>query len=138
MDPLAYGGGAQGHEDYFAQFFTPWLIAVGTGTIASGTTSTTITHGLANWTPAAYDIAIVPTATTTNNCLPFWVDTITSTGFNVNCKSNPGASGFAFSWKIRGEPNGSVTFDLLANHQRPFVWASGHTLSWNLTYEGRR
>lgn len=138
MDPITAGGGSQSNEDYYAQFFLPYLIAVGTNTIASGTTSVTVTHGLAAWTPAAYDITIMPTATTTNNCLPFYVDTIDADSFNVNVKSNPGASGFAFSWKVRGEPNNSSTFDLLVNHRRPFVWGSGHTLAWNLTYEARR
>lgn len=72
----------------------------GTGTIASGTTAVTITHGLAV-TPAAKDIFITPTANTTNDPGNIWVDTITATQFNLNCRVNPGASGMPFSWTAR-------------------------------------
>lgn len=138
MDPIAGGGGAQSNEDYWAQLFCPYVLALGTGTITSGNTSVTITHGLVDYIPNASDVLIVPTATTSNNCLPFYVDTPTATTFDVHVKSNPGASGFAFSWKLRGEPNSSANFCILANHNRPWVWASGHSITWNLTYEGRR
>jgi hypothetical protein len=70
----------------------------GSGTITSGNTAVTITHGLAV-TPAARNISITPTATTTTDPGNLWVDTITSTQFNVNCRTNPGASGMAFDWQ---------------------------------------
>lgn len=71
------------------------------GVIVSGATSTTISHGL-SVTPAAEDIAVVGANNPTNDPGHVWVDTITSTQFNVNCKSDPGASGFAFGWSILG------------------------------------
>lgn len=71
----------------------------GTGTIASGSTSTTITHG-AGTTPLVQDIYITPSANTTTDPGNLWVDTITSTQFNVNCRTNPGAGGMAFGWTV--------------------------------------
>lgn len=137
MDPLAGGGGAQTQEDSYAQLFVPYLLSYGTGTITSGTTSTTITHNLGH-TPVAYDIHIRPTNNTTANPGHIYVDTIGATTFAVNCKNNPSTSGLSFSWKARAEPNGSTTFDLLAARNKPWTWASGHVLGWNLTYEARR
>ncbi len=137
MDPLSGGGGAQTQEDSWAQFFCPYLLSWGTGTIASGSTATTITHNLGN-TPVAYDIHIRPTNNTTNNPGHIYVDTLGATTFAVNCKANPGASGLSFSWKARVEPNGSTTFDLLAARNKPWTWAATHILGWNLTYEARR
>lgn len=72
----------------------------GTGTIASGSTSVTVTHGLGK-TPVAADISVTPTANTTTDPGNLWVDTISSTQFNVNCRTNPGVSGMAFSWQAR-------------------------------------
>lgn len=136
MDPLSPGG-TNGAEDDYAQFFCSRLVASGTGSIASAATSTTITHGLAN-TPTATDIRITPTATTTNNCGIWYVDTIGSSTFNVNVKAAPGASTFAFSWKAEVDPNNSSEFDLLAAHNKPWTWAANHVLGWSLVYEGRR
>jgi hypothetical protein len=70
----------------------------GSGTIASGSTAVTITHGL-NRTPAAKNVSVTPTANTTTDPGNIWVDTITSTQFNVNCRTNPGAGGMAFDWQ---------------------------------------
>lgn len=70
----------------------------GTGAISSGSTSTTIAHGLSR-TPTAKNINVTPTATTTSAPGLIWVDTITSTQFNVNCASNPGVSTLAFGWQ---------------------------------------
>ncbi len=139
MDPLGFGGGAQTNEDYFCQFFLPYMLATGSGAITSAATSTTITHGLGT-TPNAFDIQIMPTATTTNNIVMYYVDTITSTQFNVNVRTAPGASTFAFNWKARCEPNGVAAFDLLVNSGRPFGggWASGYLLGWNVEYQARR
>jgi hypothetical protein len=30
------------------------------------------------------------------------------------------------------EPNGTTTLDVLANHTRPWVWASGHEFSGSI------
>lgn len=71
----------------------------GTATISSGTTSVTVTHG-AGYTPAASDIVVTPTNNPTNDPGNFWVDTIGSTTFAINVRSNPGVSGATFAWRV--------------------------------------
>ncbi len=70
----------------------------GTGSIASGSTAATITHGL-SVTPAAANISVTFTENPSTDPGNIWVDTITSTQFNVNCRTNPGASNLDFSWQ---------------------------------------
>ena len=74
--------------------------ASGTGTIADSTTVATITHGLSR-TPAAKDIWVTFTENPSTDPGNIWIDTITSTQFNVNCRTNPGASHLDFSWGAR-------------------------------------
>jgi hypothetical protein len=136
MDPLPFGG-QQSNEDYYVQFFIEHYLATGTGTITSAATSVTITHGLGG-TPAAYDIHVMPTASTTNSIVMYWVDNIGPTSFQVNVRTAPGASGFNFSWKAMALPNDVANFDLLLNSTRPFGWASGYVLGWNVEYQARR
>lgn len=69
----------------------------GTGTIASGNTSVTITHGITG-TPNAGKITITPTANATNNPGNMWVSSIGSSSFTVNCRTDPGSGGLAFAW----------------------------------------
>lgn len=139
-DP-AFKGGNQTQEDSFIQFFCPFNLSQGTSTITSGNTSVTINH-LMPFTPSAQDIHVVSTATTTNNAGQFYITNITSTQFTVNVRANPGASGAAFSWKVRGEPIGPTasagTGGLLVSSLAPWTWASGHVLSWQAIYETRR
>ena len=70
----------------------------GTATIASGATSIAVTHGLIA-TPAASDITLTPTATATTDPGNIWVDTITSTQFTINCRTDPGAGGLPIAWR---------------------------------------
>jgi parallel beta-helix repeat protein len=70
----------------------------GTGSIASGATTATVTHGLAV-TPAAKDIRVVLTENPTNDPGIVWIDTIGATTFAVNCRSDPGASNLDFAWR---------------------------------------
>jgi hypothetical protein len=70
----------------------------GTGTIASGTTSVVISHGLAV-TPTIDDINVVLAENPTNDPGNIWVDTITATQFTVNCRNDPGASNLDFAWR---------------------------------------
>lgn len=70
----------------------------GSGTIASGTTSIAITHGLGQ-APQARNISVTPTANTTNDPGNMWISSITSTQFTVNCRADPGAGGLAFDWQ---------------------------------------
>ncbi len=68
------------------------------GTIASGTTSIAITHGL-SVTPATKDIVITPTNNPTNDPGNFWISNLTSTQFTVNVRNDPGSGGATFAWQ---------------------------------------
>lgn len=70
----------------------------GTSAIASGTTTVTVTHGL-DLTPNLWDIAVMQDSPTTNDPGYIYVSNATSTTFNVNCRSDPGATTLAFVWK---------------------------------------
>lgn len=72
----------------------------GTSAIANGTTSIAVAHGL-SVTPDATGILVTPTANTTTDPGNIWVDTIGATNFTVNCRTNPGVSTMAFSWRAR-------------------------------------
>lgn len=74
--------------------------AQGTDSIASGTTATTITHGL-GYTPTRAEITITLGENPTNTPGAIWVDTIGATTFAVNCENDPGASNLDFSWSVR-------------------------------------
>ncbi len=71
----------------------------GTATITSGNTAITVTHG-AGYTPTAQDLVITPTNNPTNAPGNFWVDTIGGTTFAINVRSDPGASGAIFAWRV--------------------------------------
>lgn len=72
----------------------------GTGTITSGNTSVTVSHGL-SVTPNAQDFSIVFTEQATNDYGRWWISNITSTQFDLNVSSDPGASNLDFSWNIK-------------------------------------
>lgn len=71
----------------------------GTDTVANGTTSTTVTHGL-DYTPALGEIAVVGGEDPSNAVGTIWVDTIGATTFQVNVENDPGASGWDFGWRV--------------------------------------
>jgi hypothetical protein len=143
MDPAVamIGDGSNTEEDNWLQLFAPYGLTMGTGTITSGNTSVTVNH-LLPITPIASDIHLIGTATTTNQCGALYVDTIGTTSFNANVRSNPGASGAAFAWKMRAEPNGpnaSLSGGcLLISSTGPWTWASGHQISFQVAYEARK
>lgn len=137
MDPLAGGGGNQTNEDNYFQLFIPYMVSYGTGSFASSATSATVTHGLAV-TPVAYDITVVPTNNPSSTPKTIWIDTITSTQFNVNITTASTTTPMTFSWKARAECNSTANFSLLASSLKPWVWASGHVISWQIEYEARR
>ncbi len=73
----------------------------GTATIPTSTTgvySVTVTHGLAV-TPTLNDISVVLGENPTGDPGNVWVDTITSTQFNINCRNDPGASSLDVAWR---------------------------------------
>ena len=74
-----------------------------TATVADGTTSIAVTHGLAT-TPTR--VQITPRENPTNAVAFWWVDTLTPTQFTINVNTNPGASGLDFDWRaVVGEGN---------------------------------
>lgn len=72
---------------------------MGTAAITAAATSVTVTHNLP-FTPAANDIIVVPTNNPTNDPGNFWIDTFTSTQFNINVRNVPGASTATFAWRV--------------------------------------
>lgn len=72
----------------------------GTGTINSGATSATITHGLA-YTPSRAEITITLGEDPTNTPGAIFVTSIGATTFDVNSENDPGASNLDFSWSVR-------------------------------------
>lgn len=72
--------------------------AAGTGSIASGTTSAVITHGL-SVTPTLKNLSITLGNLSTTDPGQIYVNTFTSTQFTVHCRTNPGASNLDFSWQ---------------------------------------
>jgi hypothetical protein len=73
--------------------------AKGTGTINSGTTSATITHGL-SYTPTLAEVSIIWGENPTNTVGTWWVSGITSTQFVLNVENDPGASNIDFGWSV--------------------------------------
>lgn len=77
-----------------------WITeANGTATVAAGTTSIVVNHGLAV-TPALKDIHVTPN-NSMNAATKFWVSTPTATQFTINVDQSPGASSTAtFAWQV--------------------------------------
>jgi hypothetical protein len=72
--------------------------AGGDVTILSGSTSVVVTHGLGR-TPQKSELAFTPGENPTTDPANMWIDTITSTQFTINCRTNPGASNLDVSWQ---------------------------------------
>jgi len=72
--------------------------AKGTATVASGTTSIAVTHGLGG-TPALSDIKVTPTNDPTAAPVRWWVSAVAATTFTITTNVNPGASGMTFAWQ---------------------------------------
>ncbi len=50
-------------------------------------------------TPTLDDISVVLGENPTNDPGNVWVDTITATQFNINCRNDPGASNLDVAWQ---------------------------------------
>jgi hypothetical protein len=72
--------------------------ASGTATVANGTTTIVVTHGLSA-TPSINDISVTPT-NNMGTAAKYWVSTVTATQFTINVDANPGATTATFVWKI--------------------------------------
>ena len=59
----------------------------GVATLANGTTSIVVTHGL-GWTPVAGEIAVTPLEAW-GAAVNFWVDTYTATQFTIHVNADP-------------------------------------------------
>ncbi|HEU4716004.1 MAG TPA: hypothetical protein VFS14_04205, partial [Candidatus Saccharimonadales bacterium] len=71
----------------------------GTATIADGTTSIDVNHGL-DATPSLGNIAVTPT-NSLGNAAKFWISGVTNVKFTINVDTDPGASTATFSWLVR-------------------------------------
>jgi hypothetical protein len=71
----------------------------GTATVANGTTSVNVTHGLAV-TPAAKDIVVTPT-NNLGSATKFWTSSFTTTTFTINVNADPGATTATFAWSCQ-------------------------------------
>lgn len=75
----------------------------GTGTIASGTTSVTITHKLGR-TPTVEQIRTILTNNPTNDPGYLYLANVGATTFDVCCRADPGSGGATFAWAAVGNP----------------------------------
>jgi hypothetical protein len=71
----------------------------GTATIANGSTTIAVTHGL-DATPSLGNIALTPT-NNLGTATKFWISGVTNTQFTINVDADPGASTATFSWLAR-------------------------------------
>jgi len=75
----------------------------GLATVANGTTSIAVTHGLSN-TPTR--VQITPAENPTNAVSFWWVDGLGATQFTIHTNADPGASNLDFHWRaVYGEGN---------------------------------
>jgi hypothetical protein len=71
----------------------------GTATVASGSTTVTVNHGLAI-TPTTGTITLTPT-NNLGTANKFWVTNPTATQFTVNVDADPGAGTATFAWSVK-------------------------------------
>lgn len=70
----------------------------GTATVASGTTSIAVTHGV-DFTPLLQEVSVTPTNNPTN-AVNYWISNMTSTQFTINTNTDPGSGGASFAWNL--------------------------------------
>lgn len=75
----------------------------GSGTVLNGTTSLAVAHGC-DFTPSADEVTITWYSGTTNDYGPWSVGSFNATHFVVSVRSDPGASGAGFFWKVERNP----------------------------------
>lgn len=109
VDPRFVNVRSHGHVtkefDFLGTLTTPFFDncpgfptqASGTATVANGTTSVVVTHGLA-LTPALKDIVVTPT-NNLGNAAKYWISTPTATQFTINVNADPAAGTATFAWK---------------------------------------
>lgn len=72
----------------------------GYDSIASGTTSLTLEHGL-DIEPDEQDFSVIGKEDPTNSIGTIWISGLNSTHFTVNVENDPGASNWNFGWNVR-------------------------------------
>lgn len=76
----------------------------GTATVASGSTSIVVTHGLASNTntaaPTVKDVIVTPT-NNMGSATKFWVSAISATTFTISVDVAPGATTATFAWQVQ-------------------------------------
>lgn len=75
----------------------------GISEIPTGSTSVVVPH-LCHRTPVDRDIFITGRGVVSNNPGNIWITDVDDTTFTVNCRTDPGASGFDFGWNIVQRP----------------------------------
>ena len=73
--------------------------ATGTATIANGTTSIAVNHGL-DTTPAIANIALTPT-NSLGTATKYWVSAVGATQFTITVNADPGATTATFAWSAK-------------------------------------
>jgi hypothetical protein len=73
--------------------------ANGVATVANGTTTIVVTHGL-SITPTLNMISVTPT-NNLGTAAKFWISTPTATQFTINVNADPGATTATFAWAAR-------------------------------------
>jgi hypothetical protein len=109
----------------YMQFYIPFILAQGSGTWTSGTSSTVVTHSM-GYTPQAGDIDFIIDAAPTSTVAQGWpyiIDTVTSTQFTARTFSggNNSSVDATYQWKIRTEPDTATAGSWLLGPNRPWV-----------------
>lgn len=114
--------------------------AKGQATVANGTASIVVTHGLAN-TPFINDITIMPnTIPSAAGCIQYWVSNVTATQFTINATGAAGANltaGLAFNWAAAVLPDKTTGLQSSGAAPRwnptvPFTWPTSTNCGVNL------
>jgi hypothetical protein len=71
----------------------------GAATVASGATTTVVTHGL-SYTPSLQEVSVIRT-NLGGASTKFWVSTVTATTFTINVDIDPGVATATFGWAVR-------------------------------------
>jgi hypothetical protein len=86
---MLHGNGGDGYKTRRA----------GTATVASGSTTVAVTHGVVGVTPVAAQVKLTPT-NSLGNATKWWVTSVGATTFTINVNTDPGATTATFAWEI--------------------------------------
>ena len=76
----------------------------GTATIPSGSVTVAVIFANApSFTPSVTDVTLTLLNNPTNAIGEVFASAMTSTGFSIDCRNNPGASGLVIAWNVRKE-----------------------------------